>query len=219
MTSTVIKATGPHRPTDALPFRFDEMERHASGYLDTVRAAAAKLVNQANEEAAAIRKKAQREGEQAAVDAARRILENETSRQLDTLLPALRQAIDAIHQARGDCVRAWEQNAVHFAAAIAARVIRRELSRQPAIPLALVREALELATGAPQLTVRLHPQDHAALAPDVANLITELARQAKAEIVADSTITLGGCRVDTQFGSIDQQIETQLARIEEELTQ
>jgi len=36
--------------------------------------------------------------------------------------------------------------------------------------------------------------------------------------VADPDITPGGCRVDTQFGSIDQQLETQLARIEEELT-
>ena len=39
-----------------------------------------------------------------------------------------------------------------------------------------------------------------------------------AEIVADPAITLGGCRVETRFGIIDQQFEAQLKRIEEELT-
>jgi flagellar assembly protein FliH len=218
MTSTVIKAAGPHRPSDALPFRFDEMERHASGYLDTVRAAASKIVSQARQEAETIRKNAQRDGQQAALEAARRILESDIARQLDSLLPAVRNAIDGLVQARADCLRAWERNVVHLAAAIAARVVRRELSCQPEIPIVLVQEALELATGNPQLTVRLNPDDHAALGSHVTALAAEIARQATTQIVADPAITPGGCRIDTQFGSIDQQIEAQLARIEEELT-
>ncbi|MBW8885281.1 MAG: hypothetical protein JF612_11035 [Planctomycetia bacterium] len=36
-------------------------------------------------------------------------------------------------------------------------------------------------------------------------------------IVEDSAIAAGGCRVDTEFGSLDQQLEQQLARIAEEL--
>ena len=39
-----------------------------------------------------------------------------------------------------------------------------------------------------------------------------------AEITADATISRGGCRVETRFGTIDQQFESQLKRIEEELT-
>ena len=39
-----------------------------------------------------------------------------------------------------------------------------------------------------------------------------------AEVVADATIERGGCRVETRFGTIDQQFESQLKRIEEELT-
>jgi len=218
MTSTVIKSTGPNRPGDSLPFRFDEMERHATTYLDTVRAAAAKIVSEANQQAAGIRRNSERDGQQAAVEAARRILDEKVTRQLETLLPALRHAIETLGQARADWLRAWEQNVVHLAAAIAARVIRRELSRKPEIPLAYIRESLELASGSPHVMVRLHPDDHAALATHIPMLTSELARQATTEIVADPAITVGGCRIDTQFGSIDQQIETQLARIEQELT-
>ena len=37
------------------------------------------------------------------------------------------------------------------------------------------------------------------------------------QIVADATVSPGGCRVETRFGSIDQTFEAQLARVEEEL--
>jgi flagellar biosynthesis/type III secretory pathway protein FliH len=39
---------------------------------------------------------------------------------------------------------------------------------------------------------------------------------ATAKIVADPDISPGGCRVVTDYGVIDQQIESQLARIEQE---
>ena len=36
-------------------------------------------------------------------------------------------------------------------------------------------------------------------------------------VVADQNVTPGGCRLETEFGSLDQQLEAQLARITEEL--
>jgi flagellar assembly protein FliH len=82
----------------------------------------------------------------------------------------------------------------------------------------LVREALELASGSSQVRVYMNPADHAALRTQVQTLVKELSPLAPAELLADPQITSGGCRVDTQFGSIDQQLEVQLARIEAELT-
>ena len=75
-----------------------------------------------------------------------------------------------------------------------------------------------MAAGSTQIQVRLHPTDHAALGGQVQTLVAELARGGGAEVIADPAISPGGCRVDTQFGSIDQQFEAQLARIEEELS-
>jgi flagellar assembly protein FliH len=40
---------------------------------------------------------------------------------------------------------------------------------------------------------------------------------APSQIEADETISAGGCRVETRFGEVDQQIESQLRRIEEDL--
>ena len=57
-----------------------------------------------------------------------------------------------------------------------------------------------------------------ALGKQAQQLIGQLSRVASAEVVADAAISPGGCRVETRHGVIDQRIETQLARIEAELT-
>ena len=65
--------------------------------------------------------------------------------------------------------------------------------------------------------LHLHPEDHANLGQQVTRLTAEMAALGPTTVVADPAISPGGCRVETRFGSIDQQFEAQLARIEKEL--
>ena len=106
---------------------------------------------------------------------------------------------------------------MRLAAGIAARVIRREVRAQPEITLALVREALELAAGSPTVRVHLNPKDYKLLGTQVRAMIDAMSALGGAEVVSDAAIEQGGSRVETRFGTIDQQIESQLDRIEEEL--
>jgi flagellar assembly protein FliH len=96
-------------------------------------------------------------------------------------------------------------------------VIRREVKHAPEITLDLVSEALELAAGSAEVQLRMHPDDLAALGRRVDEIAAKLHRLGAVSVVADGAISRGGCRVDTRFGSIDQQFEAQLARIELEL--
>jgi flagellar assembly protein FliH len=210
----IIRATEHSRGVQGVPFNFDDMAAQASQYLDKVRSEAAKIVLAAQQDALAVRQQAERQGRQAAMQA----VEELVGKRLATVLPALRQAVQDIQHAKQAWLRHWEAAAVHVAAAIARRVIRRELTQQPDIPLGLVREALELAAGSSQLRIRMNPEDHQALGAQVGMLVGELSKLADAELIADPEITRGGCRVETRFGSIDQQFEAQLQRIEEELT-
>jgi flagellar assembly protein FliH len=212
--SSIIRATDRNRGTHGVAFNFDDMAARADQYLDKVRAEAAKIVLSAQEEAAAIRQRAERDGRQAALQAVEQIVQ----RQLATVLPALHKAVQGIQHAKQAWLTHWEAGAVHVAAAIAQRLIRRELDQHPEITLTLVREALELAAGNAELRIHLNPEDHQALGWQVNMLIKELSGLARAELIADPEITKGGCRVETRFGVIDQQFEAQLKRIEEELT-
>jgi flagellar assembly protein FliH len=151
------------------------------------------------------------------MNTAEKELDERIGKQMKTLLPALAKAIDGIEQAKTNWLSHWEKNVVHLAARIAARVVRKEVVAEPEITLTLLREALELAVGGGSMTIRLNPADHAALGGQVANLASEFARLAAADLVADPQIAAGGCRIETQFGTIDQTCAAQLARIEEEL--
>jgi flagellar assembly protein FliH len=216
---TVIRTNDHDRGTSSVAFNFDDMAAQARQYLDKVRAEGAKIIAAARHEAIGIRKQAEQEGRQAAAQAAVLAAKQTVEKQLTTVLPALRKVVDGIEHSRQTWLARWEASGVHVAAAIAKRLVRRELTHQPDIPLKLVREALQLAAGSAQVRVHLSPADHSTLGNQVQSLAQEMAGLGHVEIVNDPSVTPGGCRVETRFGTIDQQFETQLERIEEELQQ
>ena len=215
--ATIIKASGPIRSSDGASFNFDDVTMRANSYLDTMRIQAAEILAKAHKDAEVIRKKAEEDGRQAAIQAVEKVMEEKVGKQLATLIPAVKQAAEQLIQAKHAWLTHWEKSAVHVSTRIAERVIRKEIERDPKITIALIREALELASGSAELQVRMNPGDVTTLGSNVESLLRELGRQATAKVVADAAISPGGCCVDTKFGVIDQQIEEQLRRIEEEL--
>jgi len=137
--------------------------------------------------------------------------------QLETLLPALKTMIDHLDMAKQSFLQQWEQSAVKVAEAIAAKAIERHLPEMVDVPLRLLREALELGTGSTSVRIRLNKDDFAALQPQIDLLIQEMTRSIPTEIVCDVAVSPGGCILETPQGTIDNRIETRLARIEEEL--
>jgi len=216
--STVIKAGTNARSIQGVAFNFEDMNQQAGKYLDQVRQQAAEIVAAATREAEAVRRKAEEEGRQAAMRAVERVLDDKVGKRMETLLPALRAAVEGLQNARHDWLRHWERSSVHLATAIAGRVLRRELPRHPEVTLELIAEALELAAGSSQIRIHLNPADHETLGGQVKQLAAEISRSGPAQIIADPQVSPGGCRVETLHGTIDQRFEAQLARIEQELT-
>lgn len=212
----IIKAGSPPvaKSDAARAFQFDDM---GESYLDRVKSEAAKIIAEARQEAVKIKAKAADEGKQAAIAAVESTLRTRLEQQLKSGLAALAQAAQKIAESRHAWQQHWETHATQLAAAMAQRLCRRELSRDPQIAVAWIREALEMAAGNAQITLRLNPADHSALAAQAERIAQQVAGLAPVRIVADPAITAGGCRVDTEFGSLDQRLESQLARITDEL--
>lgn len=198
-------------------YTFSNMATQGDEYVQAVRAEAAKIIQQANAEAAAIRQKAETEGRQAAETAIEQLLAERLGKQMQTLKPALDKAVQGIVDGHGEWLDHWEKTALSLAAAMAQRIVRRELSQDPSIAKEWIRESLELTASSSEVTIRLNPEDHAKLKDEVATLAESIHKAATPHIIADASITPGGCRVETKHGSVDQQIETQLARLSEEL--
>ncbi len=202
----------------SVSYDLSDMASQADAYLQEVRAEAAKIVQEAEAAAAKIRQESEQAGKQAAEAAIERILDEKVAQQMQTLIPALDTAVQQIADARQDWLRHWETSGTKLACAIAARIVRRELQNTPEIALEWVQEALQMCTGAAEVTVRLHPSECETLGKQVSQLAQVFQPSAKANIVADDSLSVGGCRIDTEFGSIDQQLETQLERLQQELS-
>lgn len=218
MSRAILRAADQNLDIQRVAFNFDDMASQAKKYLDGIRGEAAKILQAAQKEGEVIKKKAEADGRASGMQQVEQMVQQRVAQQMGTLVPALREAITQIGHAKQAWLAHWEKSAVHVATAIAGRIVRHELAADPKITLKLVHETLELAAGSPQVRIHLHPNDHRSLGAEVQTMIKEFAGLGNAELIADPNITPGGCRVETQFGIIDQQIETQMARIEEELT-
>jgi flagellar assembly protein FliH len=220
--ATIIRKENAHeiqagRAVRRESFSFSDLHGQANDYLESVRQEAGKIVQQAHRDAERIRKQAEAAGRKAAESAIEQILDEKVARRMETLLPALEQVVAQLNDAKGELLAQWERSATQVISAIAARVIRREVTRESAIALDLVAEALRLATGSTDVTLHVNPTDYANMGPAIEQLSKTLCGLAPNQIVADPAISAGGCRVETKFGTIDQQIESQLRRIEEDL--
>jgi flagellar assembly protein FliH len=207
-------SAGAARP---IAFNFEDMNDRADEYLETVRAEAAKIVQQAHQQAEQIRRDAKAAGNRAAEEAAQQRVDELISQRMDTIIPALEQLLAQLNDSKAELLRRWDESAVAVATAIAQQVIRREIRQLPEISLELIRDALRLAAGAADITLHVSQTDYEHLGPQVTQLAQKLSQLAPANIVADPAISPGGCIVKTKYGQIDQQIESQLARIREEL--
>jgi flagellar assembly protein FliH len=205
------------RAAEPVAFSFADMRSQADNYLETVRREAAKIVQQAHRQAEQIRRDAEVAGRKAAEAAAERVLDEKVARRMDSLIPALQQLAQQLNDAKGELQSHWERSAVKVASAIAERIVRREIAGDPQISLAIIAEAIQLAAGAAEITVYVNPTDYENLGAQISRLAETLCQLAPSSVVANAEVTPGGCRVTTKYGEIDQRIESQLRRIEEEL--
>src|SRR6478609_1804739 len=92
--ATIIRKDSPRetasgRMPQPVSFSFADMRGQANDYLGTVRGEAAKIVQQAHQQAEQIRRQAEVAGRKAAEAAAEQVLDERVGKRMETLLPAL----------------------------------------------------------------------------------------------------------------------------------
>ncbi len=229
-SSRLIKAHSHRSPgSSATAFNFDDLRRQCDDYVAQARQQGEQLLARAAAEAEELRRQAhahglaagQREGlasaQQIIETRAGEIAAGQTQERLKSVLPAFQEAVQTLRHERDRWLTTWEGAAVTLAATIAEKVLRHELRRQPELSVAMIREALQLAAGQPHLRLHLHPQDLGLLQSCGHDALGQLASVGEAEFISDESIAPGGCVIETRHGVIDARLETQIARITEEL--
>jgi flagellar biosynthesis/type III secretory pathway protein FliH len=149
-------------------------------YLATL-ATGQEIVAAAQRSAAHIREQAERQGRQEGL-----------ARTAAALAEAEMRRDRWLNEARADLAALSVQ--------VAASLYARAREQDPSVVEDLCRQAIEQVGSARRIALRVSPADAGAL-EDIA---------APVEIVADASITPGGCLVQTDIGSVDGRLETRL---------
>ncbi len=121
------------------------------------------------------------------------------------------ELVESLTQERDRYFRAVEHEVVALALAVAARILRREAQMDPLLLTGAVRVALGQLSASTQVRLRV-PAAELDLWTEAIALLPNLA--VKPAVMAGDEMRLGDCVIETELGSVDLGIRSQLGEIE-----
>jgi flagellar biosynthesis/type III secretory pathway protein FliH len=127
------------------------------------------------------------------------------------------QTLELLHQHMPTHIADAKTDLVRLALAIAERITRQEALRNRHVAPALVEETLKMVGAARKVAVHVSALEVDLLQTYIPEVHARLQAIESVEIVIDEEVGPGGCMLQFGAGQIDARIETQLARISQEL--
>ena len=137
-----------------------------------------------------------------ALDGFKQSFATQTTAQIGALLGSLGDELGGLQQ---DMARTLALSATQ----LARQIVRAELASQPVLIAKVAQEAIDtLLLSAKHITLRVHPDDQ----PFVAQGAAEVLAARGARLLADASVSRGGCVVESDIGVIDASLETRWRR-------
>jgi type III secretion protein L len=128
------------------------------------------------------------------------------------------ETVLAAERAVDDYFAKAEPELVRLAVAIAKKIVGEELRASPETIVSIVREALASARRERSLVIRVNPEQAEEVRRCIDELVKSLGFACELQVKAAPSVAPGGCVVESEFGVIDAQLDTQLRVIERALT-
>jgi flagellar assembly protein FliH len=135
--------------------------------------------------------------------------------EIDSALAGLSRAAGEIGKLRDEMTERFEREAVDLALSLAEQIIAGTLDVQPERILDGVRGALRRLVDRHRVTILVNPADLELVSDRMEAIRAELGGIEQCDVQADRRVSRGGAVVETAAGEIDAQIDTQLARARE----
>ena len=118
---------------------------------------------------------------------------------------------------RADLAARLESQLIALATQMAERILNAELSVNPELLAEIVKNAFRSLGEANQVTVRVHPKDLAILQERAQEVAQQLASSASLTLRPDDSLMRGDCLIDSDIGSLDAKLSTQLETLKQQL--
>jgi flagellar assembly protein FliH len=131
---------------------------------------------------------------------------------------ALAVAVEEISRLRGSLLDNASQDMLRLVLSIARQVIHVELSVNSGIILGTIERALQAAVRSDAYHLRVNCEDLALVTEKKPLFLARISSLQNITIEADSTVSRGGCRLESELGEVDATIESQLEVIRRTLS-
>ena len=125
------------------------------------------------------------------------------------MLRRLGETLLELTSLRAEKIQRTERQAVQLAMAIAERMIHREISLDRGLLCGMARVALDRLGEHASATIRLHPDDFAAVS---AGQTSDWAND-QIKVIPDSIVSRGGCLLQSDFGFMDVDVAAQFREL------
>lgn len=201
--------TAPNRELEEL---LVEAKRKRENILREAQQEKMRILEEARKEAQALKERGFENGFSQGREEAKR----EAREVLQKKIAIWESVLQEIKRVREKSLFELEELILELSLAIAERIIRREAKREPFLA-ELIEEALQKLNHRERVILRVHPLDVALLKDIKEELCSRLDGLEYLEIREDARCARGDFLVETEFGSIDGRVSTQLHWIKKEL--
>jgi flagellar assembly protein FliH len=125
----------------------------------------------------------------------------------------LSAVIESVADFRKELVEQYETELLDLVLAICRKIIYCEISVNHQVIQETVRHILDDAPAGQPVTVRLHPKDMAAVEKLISSTEVSATDMNRVSMVSDTSVSRGGCRLETPHGDMDATIETRLKNV------
>lgn len=170
---------------------------------------AEEILNEARERAAEIRLQAHQDG----YHEGRAEGLEEARREMEEAMTLVRAAAREAKQIRDRIILNSERQVVELVLDVVRKLVATELDQNPKVVVETVERAIKRAGSQRIVRIRVNPQD--------LETVTVAFPEGTGDwdVVPDGAVSVGGCVIDTESGTIDARLETQLAEVERALTE
>ncbi len=209
--------------TDAhlIAFNVEDVHDRARAYLAEIQQQAAQIIEEANKKAIDIAAAAHQTG----LNSGRAEYEEQVERRAQqisdqrckTAISACEATVQQLSGETTTWLTNWRNLTVELASQMAEKLVRRTMKDNEEVLRVWLEEAIIAMRDARELRILVNPDDFAVAGRFLQNLTKMIPQAAQIEVIPDPEISLGGCIVRSMHGLIDQQLETQLQRLVEQL--
>jgi len=201
------------RQTDQAAIIKADAENEAASIIEKAKAEAAQIIAEAEAEKDRQRNDAQREGfEQGHQEGY-----DKGVAEVDRLVERMHKILEAVMQRRDEILQDTESQIVELVILMARKVIKILSENQKNVIMANTLAALKKVRTRGDVTLRVNLEDVKLTTEHIDEFIQHVENVQGINVLEDSSVEKGGCIVETDFGSIDARISSQLTELENKI--